>query len=211
MLVLNNISFDFGGRYLYHDAFWHIKPNQKIGLIGANGTGKSTLLRIINGEYTLTGGEITGRKDLTVGFLNQDLLSYESDKSILDVALEVFERENILHQKIEKVLKQLETEHGEELLNELFFLQSEFESLDGYNITHRAESILEGLGFSTADLQRPLKEFSGGWRMRVMLARMLLKKPSLLMLDEPTNHLDLPSIQWLEKYLQDYDGTFILV
>lgn len=102
MLVLNNISFDFGGRYLYHDAFWHIKPNQKIGLIGANGTGKSTLLRIINGEYTLTGGEITGRKDLTVGFLNQDLLSYESDKSILDVALEVFERENILHQKIEK-------------------------------------------------------------------------------------------------------------
>ena len=211
MLVLNNISFDFGGRYLYHDAFWHIKPNQKIGLIGANGTGKSTLLRIINGEYTLTGGEITGRKDLTVGFLNQDLLSYESDKSILDVALEVFERENILHQKIEKILKQLETEHGEELLNELFFLQSEFESLDGYNITHRAESILEGLGFSTTDLQRPLKEFSGGWRMRVMLARMLLKKPSLLMLDEPTNHLDLPSIQWLEKYLQDYDGTFILV
>ncbi|OQB65841.1 MAG: putative ABC transporter ATP-binding protein YheS [Bacteroidetes bacterium ADurb.Bin141] len=211
MLVLNSISFDFGGRYLYRDAFWHIKPNQKIGLVGANGTGKSTLLRIIHGEYSLTGGEITGRRDLTIGFLNQDLLSYESDKSILDVALEVFERENILHEKIEKILKQLETEHGEELLNELYFLQSEFESLDGYTITHRAEAILEGLGFSTADLSRPLKEFSGGWRMRVMLARMLLKKPDLLMLDEPTNHLDLPSIQWLEKYLQDYDGTFILV
>ncbi|MBS1763411.1 MAG: ABC-F family ATP-binding cassette domain-containing protein [Bacteroidetes bacterium] len=211
MLVLNSISFDFGGRYLYSDAFWHIKPNQKIGLVGANGTGKSTLLRIIHGEYSLTGGEITGRRDLTIGFLNQDLLSYESDKSILDVALEVFERENILHEKIEKILKQLETEHGEDLLNELYFLQSEFESLDGYNITHRAEAILEGLGFSTEDLQRPLKEFSGGWRMRVMLARMLLKKPDLLMLDEPTNHLDLPSIQWLEKYLQDYDGTFILV
>lgn len=175
MLVLNSISFDFGGRYLYRDASWHIKPNQKIGLVGANGTGKSTLLRIIHGEYSLTGGEITGRRDLTIGFLNQDLLSYESDKSILDVALEVFERENILHEKIEKILKQLETEHGEELLNELYFLQSEFESLDGYTITHRAEAILEGLGFSTADLSRPLKEFSGGWRMRVMLARMLLK------------------------------------
>ena len=211
MLVLNNISFDFGGRYLYKDAFWHIKPNQKIGLIGANGTGKSTLLRIINGEYQLTSGEITGRKDLTIGFLNQDLLSYESEKCILDVALEVFTRENILHEKIEAILKQLETDHSEELLNELFFLQSEFESLDGYNLTHRAEAILEGLGFTTNDLKRPLKEFSGGWRMRVMLAKMLLKKPDLLMLDEPTNHLDLPSIQWLEKYLQDYEGTFILV
>jgi ATP-binding cassette subfamily F protein 3 len=211
MLVLNNISFDFGGRYLYKDAFWHIKPNQKIGLIGANGTGKSTLLRIINGEYQLTGGEISGRKDLTIGFLNQDLLSYESNKSILDVALEVFERENILHERIEAILKRLETEHGEELLNELYFLQSEFESLDGYNLTHKTEAILEGLGFSTTDLHRPLKEFSGGWRMRVMLARMLLKKPDLLMLDEPTNHLDLPSIQWLENYLQDYEGTFILV
>ncbi len=211
MLVLNNISFDFGGRYLYQDAHWHIKPNQKIGLIGANGTGKSTLLRIINKEYQLTGGEITGRRDLTIGFLNQDLLSYESDKSILDVAMEVFERENILHEKIEVILKRLETEHGEELLNELYFLQSEFESLDGYSITHKTEAILEGLGFSTEDLRRPLREFSGGWRMRVMLARMLLKKPDLLMLDEPTNHLDLPSIQWLEKYLQDYEGTFILV
>lgn len=211
MLVLNNISFDFGGRYLYQDAHWHIKPNQKIGLIGANGTGKSTLLRIINKEYQLTGGEITGRRDLTIGFLNQDLLSYESEKSILDVAMEVFERENILHEKIENILKRLETEHGEELLNELYFLQSEFESLDGYSITHKTEAILEGLGFTTEDLRRPLKEFSGGWRMRVMLARMLLKKPDLLMLDEPTNHLDLPSIQWLEKYLQDYEGTFILV
>ena len=124
MLVLNNISFDFGGRYLYQDAHWHIKPNQKIGLIGANGTGKSTLLRIINKEYQLTGGEITGRRDLTIGFLNQDLLSYESEKSILDVAMEVFERENILHEKIENILKRLETEHGEELLNELYFLQS---------------------------------------------------------------------------------------
>ncbi len=211
MLVLNNISFDFGGRYLYHDAFWHIKPNQKIGLIGANGTGKSTLLRLLNKEYQLTGGEISGRKDLTIGFLNQDLLSYESEKSILDVALEVFERENILHEKIEDILKKLETDHSEEILNELHFLQSEFESLDGYTITHRAEEILEGLGFLTSDLHRPIKEFSGGWRMRVMLARMLLKQPDLLMLDEPTNHLDLPSIQWLEKYLQDYTGTFILV
>jgi ATP-binding cassette subfamily F protein 3 len=96
MLVLNNISFEFGSRYLYKDTSWHIKPFEKIGLIGANGTGKSTLLRIINGEYQLSGGEVTKRKDLTIGFLNQDLLSYESQKSILEVAMEAFEKQNAL-------------------------------------------------------------------------------------------------------------------
>lgn len=211
MLVLNNISFDFGARYLYRDTSWHIKPNEHIGLIGANGTGKSTLLRVINGEYDITGGEITGRRNLSIGFLNQDLLSYESDNSILHVAMEAFEKENQLHDEIEALLKQIETDHSEEILHKLHDKQTEYEHLDGYTIQYKAEQILEGLGFSTADLQRPLREFSGGWRMRVMLAKILLKKPDLLLLDEPTNHLDLPSIQWVEQYLANYEGTFIVV
>ncbi len=211
MLVLNNITFEFGSRALYSDTSWHIKPNEKIGLIGANGTGKSTLLRIISGEYEISKGEITGRKNLSMGFLNQDLLSYQSDNSILHVAMEAFEAENKLHDEIEEVLEKLHHDHSETLIHRLHELQTQYEALDGYNIQYKAEAILEGLGFSTADLKRPLREFSGGWRMRVMLAKILLRKPDLLLLDEPTNHLDLPSIQWIEEYLSEYEGTVIIV
>lgn len=211
MLVLQNILFEFGSRVLYSDLNWHIKPNEKIGLIGANGTGKSTLLRVISGEYRPSGGNISKRNDLVLGFLNQDLLSYLSDKSILDVAMEAFERANELHLEIEKCLKELETDYSDALLDRLHKAQVEYENLDGYSLQHKAESILEGLGFTTSDLSRPLKEFSGGWRMRVMLAKTLLRKPNLLLLDEPTNHLDLPSIQWLEEYLKQYEGTVVIV
>jgi ATP-binding cassette, subfamily F, member 3 len=211
MLVLNNISFEFGSRYLYRDTSWHIKPNEKIGLIGDNGTGKSTLLRIINGEYQLSGGEITRRKELTIGFLNQDLLSYESADPILKVAMEAFEKQNQLQKEIETLLVQLETDHSEQLLHKLHDAQSHFDALDGYNIQSKAEAVLEGLGFSTTDLKRPLNEFSGGWRMRVMLAKILLRQPDLLLLDEPTNHLDLPSIEWIEDYLDSYEGTVVIV
>lgn len=211
MFVLNDITFEFGSRILFSELNWHIRPQEKIGLIGANGTGKSTLLRIISGEYTPTSGNISKRNDLIIGFLNQDLLSYLSDKSILDVAMEAFERANYLHQEIEKTLHQLETDHSDQILDRLQKLQTEYESLDGYSLQSRAESILEGLGFSTTDLTRPLREFSGGWRMRVMLAKTLLQKPDLLLLDEPTNHLDLPSIQWLETYLASYEGAVLIV
>jgi ATP-binding cassette subfamily F protein 3 len=211
VFVLNDITFEFGSRILFSELSWHIRPQEKIGLIGANGTGKSTLLRIISGEYTPTSGNISKRNDLIIGFLNQDLLSYLSDKSILDVAMEAFERANYLHQEIEKTLHQLETDHSDQILDRLQKLQTEYESLDGYSLQSRAESILEGLGFSTTDLTRPLREFSGGWRMRVMLAKTLLQKPDLLLLDEPTNHLDLPSIQWLETYLASYEGAVLIV
>ncbi len=211
MLVLQNILFEFGSRVLYSDLNWHIKPNEKIGLIGANGTGKSTLLRVISGEYSPSGGTISKRNDLVLGFLNQDLLSYLSEKSILDVAMEAFERANELHLEIEECLKELEHDYSDSILDRLHKAQVEYENLDGYSLQHKAESILEGLGFTTADLSRPLKEFSGGWRMRVMLAKTLLRKPNLLLLDEPTNHLDLPSIQWLEEYLKIYEGTVVIV
>ena len=211
MFVLQEITLEFGSRVLFGDLSWHIKPNEKIGLIGANGTGTSTLLRVISGEYSPTSGNISKRNDLIIGFLNQDLLSYLSDNSILDVAMEAFERANVVHTEIEKILVQLEHDHSEEILNKLHKLQTEYDSLDGYQLQSKAEAILEGLGFTTEDLKRPLKEFSGGWRMRVMLAKTLLQKPNLLLLDEPTNHLDLPSIQWLENYLHDYEGAVIIV
>jgi ATP-binding cassette subfamily F protein 3 len=211
MLSLNNISFEFGGRYLFEEASWQINPGEKIGLIGSNGTGKSTLLRIINGEYSLESGTVSKLKNLSIGFLNQDLLSYDSVKNILDVAMEAFEKQLQLHEEIETILARLEHEHSDELLHALHDKQTLYEQMDGYSIQYKAEELLEGLGFSTNDLKRPLTEFSGGWRMRVMLAKIMLQKPDILMLDEPTNHLDLPSIQWLEKYLHDYEGTVIIV
>ena len=211
MISITNLSYYLGSRALYENASLHIKPNQKIGLIGLNGTGKSTLLRIINGDYQADGGVISKAGDVTLGFLNQDLLSYQTDDSILSVAMQAFARQNELQIKIDKLLNQMETDYTDDLVDKLGKAQEEFDALDGYTIQSKAEEILEGLGFSTDELHRPLKLFSGGWRMRVMLAKLLLQKPSLLMLDEPTNHLDLPSIQWVEKYIQNYEGSVIVV
>lgn len=211
MIAINNLTFEIGARALYDDANWHIKPGEKIGLIGANGTGKTTLLKIIVGDYTPTSGTISMAKDIKIGYLNQDLLSYQSDKSILHVAMEAFERQNQLHTEIESLLKKLETDYSDDLLNKLSDKQQEFEALDGYNIEYRAHEIMAGLGFSEADTHRTLSEFSGGWRMRVMLARILLQSPDILLLDEPTNHLDLPSIKWLESYLQAFEGAIVIV
>lgn len=211
MLSINNISFYFGSRPLYQEASLHIRPKDKIGLIGANGTGKSTLLRIINGEYQPDAGNISKSGDCTLGFLNQDLLSYQSDDSILSVAMQAFERENKIQKQIDDVLNEMEVNFRDVLVDRLARLQEEFEALGGYTIQAQTEEILEGLGFSTDDLHKPLRQFSGGWRMRVMLAKLLLQKPSLLMLDEPTNHLDLPSIQWVEKYIESYEGAVIVV
>lgn len=211
MIALTNIGFEFGGRFLYRNANWHIKPNERIGLIGLNGTGKSTLLRIITGEYTLTEGTMSKPRDLTIGFLNQDQLSFDSEDSILNVALTAFEKQLQLEKEINEIIELLETDHSEETIQKLSDRQEEFERLDGYNIHHKTEKILEGLGFTTEQLTKPFNKFSGGWRMRVLLAKMLLQEPNLLMLDEPTNHLDLPSIEWLEDYLRSYKGTVIVV
>ncbi|WP_338815002.1 ABC-F family ATP-binding cassette domain-containing protein [Bernardetia sp. Wsw4-3y2] len=211
MLSINNLSFYFADRPIYFEASLHVKPKERIGLIGANGTGKSTLLRLIDGEYTPDEGDISKAKDCTLGFLNQDLLSYESHEPIINVAMQAFTRENELSARINKILSKIETEYNDKLLDELATLQTEFETLGGYSIQARAEEILEGLGFKTAELTKPLAQFSGGWRMRVMLAKLLLQKPALLMLDEPTNHLDLPSIEWLESYLNNYEGSIMIV
>jgi len=188
-----------------------IRPNDKIGLIGLNGRGKSTLLKIINGDLSINSGSISKSKDCTLGFLNQDLLSYQSEDAILTVAMEAFKEAVDTQRQIEKILHKLETEYSDDLVDKLTRLQEKFEHLDGYTMQAKAEEVLEGIGFTTKDLHRPLREFSGGWRMRVMLAKLLLEKPSCLMLDEPTNHLDLPSIEWVENYLRSYEGAVVIV
>jgi len=211
MLSINNLSYYIGDRPLFIEASLHIKPKDKIGLIGLNGQGKSTLLKIINGDITPDKGEVQKSKDCTIGFLNQDLLSYQTEESILSVAMTAFKDALMLQKRIDDILHQMETNYSDDLVHKLTKAQEQFEMLEGYSIQSKAEEILEGIGFSTEDLKKPLKQFSGGWRMRVMLAKLLLEKPSLLMLDEPTNHLDLPSIQWIENYLKTYEGAYIIV
>lgn len=211
MLALNDFSFEFAGRYLYRNARWHIKPNEKIGLVGLNGTGKSTLLRLISGEYELREGIMSKANNLKIGFLNQDLLSVEYKESVREVVLSGREDLVKLDSDIQRLLKEIETDYDERRLNQLGEAQELFGQLGGYDWQAQGDKILEGLGFPTEWLSRPLKELSGGWRMRAILGRLLLMAPDLLLLDEPTNHLDLPTIQWLENYLNEYQGTYVIV
>ncbi|HZG25024.1 MAG TPA: ATP-binding cassette domain-containing protein, partial [Chitinophagaceae bacterium] len=201
LIGLQNVTFEFGARTIVKDATWHIQPNERIGLVGYNGTGKSTLLKLFVGEYQPSEGTVEKGRETTIGYLHQDLLSFESNDSILTVAMGAFEKVLALEKEIEELGAQLELTSDEKLLHEYSDKLHELETLDGYNIHHKTEEVLQGLGFANEDLHRPFKEFSGGWRMRVLLAKMILQQPDLLLLDEPTNHLDLPSIEWLEKYL----------
>jgi ATP-binding cassette, subfamily F, member 3 len=209
---LQDVTFEFGARTIVSDATWHIQPYERIGLIGYNGTGKSTLLKVLVGEYAPSSGSVERGRGNTIGYLHQDLLSFDTNDSILQVALSAFEKILALEKEIEILGNRLEKEHEDEaLLHEYSDKLHELEMLGGYNIHHQTEEVLQGLGFSNADVQRPYKEFSGGWRMRVLLAKMILQQPDLLLLDEPTNHLDLPSIEWLEKYLIHYKGAVVIV
>ncbi len=212
-----NLTFEFGARMILDDATWHIQPNEHIGLIGYNGTGKSTLLKLLAGEYSASAGTVERSRSTSIGYLHQDLLSFDTGDSILKVAMGAFEKVLALEMELEQIVHRLEAEEkagkeqSEQLLLEYTDKLHEMDLLDGYNIHHKTEEVLQGLGFSSRDLQRPYREFSGGWRMRVLLAKMILQKPDLLLLDEPTNHLDLPSIEWLEKYLQHYQGSVVIV
>jgi ATP-binding cassette, subfamily F, member 3 len=209
---LTNVTFEFGARVIVQDATWHIQPGERIGLIGYNGTGKSTLLKLLTGGFSASAGVVEKGRDTSIGYLHQDLLSFDTNDSILKVALNAFERVLELEKEIERLGKELEANHHDEkLLHDYSDRLHEMDVLDGYNIHHKTEEVLQGLGFSNEDLQRPYKEYSGGWRMRVLLAKMILQQPDLLLLDEPTNHLDLPSIEWLEKYLLHYQGAVVIV
>ena len=212
LIGLQNVTFEFGARVIVSDATWHIQPGERIGLIGYNGTGKSTLLKVLVGQYTPSKGTVEKGRDTTIGYLHQDLLSFDTSETITEVALGAFERVRELEKEIEQLGIELEANpEDNDILIKYTDALHEIDVLDGYNVQHKAEEVLHGLGFTTADLARPYKEFSGGWRMRVLLAKMILQAPDVLLLDEPTNHLDLPSIEWLEKYLLHYKGSVVIV
>jgi ATP-binding cassette subfamily F protein 3 len=212
LIGLQNVTFEFGARVIVSEATWHIQPGERIGLIGYNGTGKSTLLKVLVGQLTPSKGTVEKGRDTTIGYLHQDLLSFDTSETITEVALGAFERIRELEKEVETLGLELEANpEDNDLLIKYTDALHEIDILDGYNINHKAEEVLHGLGFSAIDLARPYKEFSGGWRMRVLLAKMILQQPDVLLLDEPTNHLDLPSIEWLEKYLLHYKGSVVIV
>ena len=212
LIGLQNVTFEFGARVIVSDATWHIHPGERIGLIGYNGTGKSTLLKVLVGEFQPSIGTVEKSRETTIGYLHQDLLSFDTNDSITGVALGAFEKVMQLEKDIERLGKELEANHeDEDILHKYTDALHEMDVLDGYNVHYKAEEVLHGLGFSNEDLDKPYKQFSGGWRMRVLLAKMILQAPDVLLLDEPTNHLDLPSIEWLERYLLGYKGSVVIV
>ena len=217
---LQNVTFEFGARTIVRDATWHIHPMERIGLIGYNGTGKSTLLKLFVGEYQPSAGTVERSRNTSIGYLHQDLLSFDTKESILEVAMHAFDKAKALEKELDRLTQAIEKSSPspgdsqvavDDLLHEYSDKLHQFEEAGGYTMQHQTEEVLQGLGFENKDLQRPYREFSGGWRMRVLLAKMILQQPDLLLLDEPTNHLDLPSIEWLEKYLQHYKGAVVIV
>ncbi len=208
----NNLTFEFGARTIVENATWHIHLNERIGLIGYNGTGKSTLLRLLVGEYLPSAGKVERGRNVQIGFLHQDLLSTEIEKPVIEVAKDAFAKARELEQQLHQLELQLHDKPDDEiLLHQYAHLLHDFDEAGGYSMEHQSEEVLHGLGFETDQFQKPFNQFSGGWRMRVLLAKMILQSPDILLLDEPTNHLDLPSIEWLEKYLVHYPGSVVIV
>ncbi len=215
MVQLHNVSVAFGGRTILEKLSWTIKPGMRIGLIGTNGAGKTTLLRILADLQEIDSGEVTG--GLRVGYLAQDTQEQVTNRTVLATAMHAFADAEALEEEEYNLTLRMERETDYEsdrwnaLMRELERVQAVLAAMDLARLKPRAEAVLAGLGFEPDDMQRPLASLSGGYRMRVALARILLQAPDLLLLDEPTNHLDIVSIAWLERYLQDYAGTVVFV
>jgi ATP-binding cassette subfamily F protein 3 len=210
VIQLDGVSKGYGGQVLFRDVGWRIADRERIGLVGPNGAGKTTLCRILAGREEPDTGQVSRPRSATVGYLPQEVAGAAAG-SVLVEALSGFEEVWALERDMEEVARALETAPSEALTERYGELQHRFEALGGYRLETAARTILSGLGFATDELHRPLAEFSGGWRMRAALARLLLLAPSLLLLDEPTNHLDLASLAWLENFLASYDGTVVVV
>lgn len=216
MISAVNIQLGFGGRVLFHNVSFRIGPHDRIGLVGSNGAGKTTLLKILLGEVQPDAGEVAKAKYVTVGYLPQEGMHVEGRTLYSEVetafgdVLETQQRLEEVHRLMNDVTDH-ESEEFQELLELYGELQHKCEESDAFRMKMKIEKVLLGLGFSVEDLQRQTAEFSGGWQMRIALAKLLLIQPSLLLLDEPTNHLDLDSLQWLEQYLQSYEGAVMIV
>ena len=210
MIQIVSISKGFGGHVLFRDVDWDIGDRERIGLVGPNGAGKTTLCRILARVDDPDTGQVSLPRSVTVGYLPQEAAGSASG-SVLAEALGGFEAVWALEREMEDVARALETTPDDALTERYGELQHRFDALGGYRLESQARVILSGLGFRVDELTRPLAEFSGGWRMRASLARLLLVAPSLLLLDEPTNHLDLASLAWLENFLSGYDGTVVVV
>ena len=212
--LADKISKSFGGRVLYSNATLQLNAGERWALVGPNGAGKTTLLKIIMGLESADEGTVTFAKDATLGYLEQET-ELMGDRTALNEVIESAHEIKQWERKVNDLsLKIAETPEGATLnkyLEDYAHAMERFERLGGYELESRARQILAGLGFPVEDFDKPAKEFSGGWQMRISLSKLLLRRPDVLLLDEPTNHLDLESVQWLERFLSSYDGTVLLV
>ncbi len=218
MILLDNISIQFGGEYLFKNVTLQIGVHDRIGLVGANGTGKTTLLKILVGLIQTNSGSVQKANYVSVGYLPQEAVT-SSNKTLYEETKTAFEDINTIERQLDEINSQIqnfvnatsEDQDYYELIEVQGELQIKLESLDAYRMQSQVEKVLMGLGFSEEDFDRRTDEFSGGWQMRIALAKLLLSNPSLLLLDEPTNHLDLDSLRWLEEYLKSYNGSIVIV
>ena len=216
MVSVNNLSLYFGGQDIFKNISFMINKGDKIGLVGKNGAGKSTLLKVLAKEQSYNEGNLSISNDLVVGYLMQDL-DFVDSQSVIEEAQTAFENLNqielMMNEANQKLIQRTDYESKEylEIISEFNELEERFRMAGGHDSKSLISQVLTGLGFNKDDFERHTSEFSGGWRMRIELAKILLKKPDLLLLDEPTNHLDIESIIWLEKWLSSYDGAIVLV
>lgn len=216
MLNIHNLSVSFQGEYLFEDLTFRLGAGDRIGLIGKNGAGKSTMLKILSKEMEPDSGQIAADKNLSIGFLKQDI-DFVLGRTVLEEAYEAFKEIRILEAKLEDINHQLvertdyESDTYHQLMVDLNDHQHQYEIIGGYNYQGETEKILQGLGFKREDFNKLTDTFSGGWRMRIELAKLLLQNNDILLLDEPTNHLDIESIIWLESFLKNYIGAVVIV
>ena len=216
MLNIHNLSISFQGEFLFEEITYRLGAGDRIGLVGKNGAGKSTMLKILAGDLEPDTGQIAKEKDLSIGFLRQDI-DFVEGRTVLEEAYEAFEEIKKLESQLAEINEQLatRTDYESEAYNQLMIdlndVQHQYEILGGYNYQGETERILQGLGFNRKDFDKQTDTFSGGWRMRIELAKLLLQSNDVLLLDEPTNHLDIESIIWLESFLKGFPGSVVIV